>query len=62
MPSMGTPDPADLRSEQERRRQAEAEQAVDAGDPDEREAHRRRAEKAAYLRDRLTEQEEALDD
>lgn len=56
------PDPADLRSEQERRRQAEIDRMAETGDPDERAAHRRRAEKAAYLRDRLNEQEEADDE
>lgn len=43
---------------QERRAKREGEEAERASDPDERQAHERRA-KAAYLRDRLEDQAEA---
>jgi hypothetical protein len=51
-----------LRDIQERRARQEGEQAERASDPAEREAHERRADKAAYLRDRLEDQAAAPDE
>ena len=50
-----------LRATQERRVKQEREEAERAGDPAERQAHERRADKAAYLRDRLDDQAAAPD-
>jgi hypothetical protein len=52
-------DPAALRRAQRERARREAGLAAAADDPDEAGAHERRAEKAAYLGDRLAEQERA---
>jgi hypothetical protein len=46
---------------QGRRAKHEDEAADRASDPDERQAHERRADKAAYLRDRLEDQAAAPD-
>lgn len=51
-----------LREAQERRARQEREQADHAEDPEERQTHDRRAEKAAYLRDKLAEQADAPDE
>ena len=48
-----------LRAIQARRVGEEAERAQEAEDAEAQRAHERRAERAAYLRDRLTEQAEA---
>lgn len=51
-----------LRGIQERRVADEAEQAANAPEDEERATHQRRADKAAYLRDKLAEQAEAGDE
>jgi hypothetical protein len=50
-----------LRGIQERRARQEGEEAERVSEPAEREAHERRADKAAYLRDRLEDQAAAPD-
>jgi hypothetical protein len=50
-----------LRAIQERRAKHEGEEAEWASDPNDRKAHERRADKAAYLRDRLEDQAAAPD-
>ena len=50
-----------LHATQERRVKDEREQAEHADDAEERQAHERRADKAAYLRDKLSEQAKAPD-
>lgn len=54
------PTTQELRAIQGDRRSAEREAAADATTEDGERAHRRRAEKAAYLEERLAEQERAL--
>ena len=56
------PTTQELRALQADREEAERERAADADLPQEKQAAQRRAEKAAYLRDKLTEQEEALEE
>lgn len=51
-----------LRATQERRAQQEQEEAERALDDEERLAHERRGDKAAYLRDKLSEQANAPDE
>ena len=51
-----------LRGIQERRARQEGEEAERASEPAERKAHERRADKAAYLRDRLEDQAAAPDE
>ncbi|MGA2930330.1 MAG: hypothetical protein ABSG43_30950 [Solirubrobacteraceae bacterium] len=51
-----------LREIQERRAKQEGEHAERASEPAERHAHERRADKAAYLRDRLEDQAAAPDE
>jgi hypothetical protein len=51
-----------LREEQRRRARREDELAEIADDPDERHAHKRRADKADYLREKLEEQADAPDE
>jgi hypothetical protein len=51
-----------LRGVQERHAKQEGEEAERAGEPAERRAHERRADKAAYLRDRLDDQAAASDE
>ncbi len=58
----GDPTTEQLRAVQADREEAERERAHEAGTPDERRAHARRAEKAAYLAEKLDEQAEALDE
>jgi hypothetical protein len=50
-----------LKATQERRVEQEGEEADRADDEEERLAHARRADKAAYLRDKLDEQAKAPD-
>jgi hypothetical protein len=51
-----------LKATQERRVSDERDQADRADDPEERHTHERRADKAAYLRDKLAEQAAAPDE
>ena len=51
-----------LREEQRRRAKREDELAQTTDVPDEREAHERRADKADYLRQKLEEQADAVDE
>jgi hypothetical protein len=51
-----------LREEQRRRARREGELAEKTDQPDERQAHERRADKADYLREKLDEQAEAPDE
>jgi hypothetical protein len=58
------PDPDDtltLRIQQEERASEADDRARDAESPDEAKAQRRRAEKAAYLRDKLAEADRSKD-
>ena len=50
------PPTEELRADQARRESAEREMAAEAADPEEARAHARRAERAAYLREKLDEQ------
>lgn len=52
-------DPNQLKREQDGRARAEDRFAREANQPAEERAHRRRADKAAYLRDKLAEAERA---
>jgi hypothetical protein len=52
---MGDPITEELHVEQIDRESAERTQAQEAAEPAEREAHERRAERAAYLREKLGE-------
>lgn len=56
------PTTQELRALQAGREEAERERAEEADLPQEKQAAQRRAEKAAYLRDKLDEQEEALEE
>ena len=60
---MEEPEPTtqELRAVQRDRESAERQAASDSTREDEERAHRRRAEKAAYLEERLAEQERALE-
>ena len=51
------PTTQELKAVQSGRAEDERRRAADADQPDEARAHKRRAEKAAYLRDRLAEAE-----
>jgi hypothetical protein len=51
-----------LREEQRRRARREGELAESTDLPDERHAHKRRADKADYLREKLEEQADAPDE
>jgi hypothetical protein len=51
--------PAELEQQQEAKERAERERASNADEESEAAAHLRRADKAAYLRDKLSEQEHA---
>lgn len=57
-----TPTTQELRAVQREREVAERDAAGDAPTDSAERAHRRRADKAAYLRERLAEQERALED
>ncbi|HEV3001625.1 MAG TPA: hypothetical protein VGW75_12865 [Solirubrobacteraceae bacterium] len=52
----GDPTTEELRAVQAEREEAEREQAGRAADPREERAHERRADRAAYLREKLDEQ------
>lgn len=54
-----SPEPEELAAEQAQRAKHEADAARGSQDEEEAAAHRRRAEKAGYLRDKLDEQAEA---
>ena len=56
------PTTGELRALQADREEAERERAADADQPDEARAAERRADKAAYLREKLAEQQEALEE
>jgi hypothetical protein len=51
-----TESPEDLRARQEAREREERERAEQAAEPDEEDAAGRRAEKAGYLKEKLSEQ------
>ena len=53
------PSTEELRALQAQREEAERELAERAGDPREERAHERRADRAAYLREKLDEQAES---
>jgi len=57
----GDPDTEQLRAIQDEREDAERRRAAEAPSPGDERAHRRRAEKAAYLREKLDEQADSLD-
>jgi hypothetical protein len=57
----GDPPTEELQAIQSEREVAEREQATEAETPEEERTHERRAEKAAYLREKLDEQAESLD-
>ena len=61
MPAPGDPPTEELKAIQAERESTEREQAREADTPAEEQAHERRAEKAAYLREKLAEQAESLD-
>jgi hypothetical protein len=56
------PETRELREAQQEREQTESEQASAADSDDEAAQHERRAEKAAYLRDKLQERAESEQD
>jgi hypothetical protein len=56
------PDTEQLRAVQAERAVTESHRAVEADDDEEQRTHARRADKAAYLRDRLAEQAESKRD
>lgn len=57
MPAFEDSDTGELRQTQEHRIDAERERAERADEPGEERQHRRRADKAAYLKDKLAERE-----
>ncbi len=56
------PTTGELRALQAEKADTESMRAVEAAEPAERKAHERRADKAAYLAEKLDEQAEALDE
>jgi hypothetical protein len=56
------PPTGELRALQEEKADTESMAALEATEPAERRAHERRADKAAYLAEKLDEQAEALDE
>jgi hypothetical protein len=56
------PETQELRLEQIRREREEREQAGESTEPSEEETHERRAERAAYLREKLADRAESEDD
>ena len=54
---MGEPETEELRIEQVKRERAEREQARAADEPTDEQTHERRADKHAYLREKLAERE-----
>lgn len=61
MPAPGDPPTEELQALQAEREEAEREQARHADTPAEEQTHERRADKAAYLQEKLAEQAESLD-
>lgn len=61
MTPAGDPPTEELRAIQADREAAEREQAGEAPTPDEERAHARRADKAAYLREKLDEQQRSIE-
>ena len=59
---MPDPETQELRLEQIRREREEREQSDEAGEPAERTTHARRAERAAYLREKLGDRAESEDE
>lgn len=59
---MADPETEELQLEQLQRERAEREQAKDADLPREERTHERRAERAAYLRDKLDERARSEDE
>jgi hypothetical protein len=59
---MADPKTEELRLEQIARERAEREQAGEASEPAEEHAHRRRAQRAAYLREKLDERAKSEDE
>ena len=57
MPASDEPDTGELRRVQRERETTERELAADADDPAETRQHRRRADKASYLDEKLAERE-----
>jgi hypothetical protein len=58
---MPDPETEELRVEQVRREREEHARAREAGEPSEERQHERRAERAAYLREKLDERAESED-
>lgn len=58
-PDPDNPSTEELRAVQAEREEAEREQAERAADPREERTHERRADRAAYLREKLDEQAES---
>ena len=56
------PPTGELRAIQEDKADTESMRAIEASEPSEQHTHERRAEKAAYLAEKLDEQAEALDE
>jgi hypothetical protein len=56
------PPTGELRAIQEDKADTESMRAIEAAEPAEQQTHERRAEKAAYLAEKLEEQAEALDE
>ncbi len=52
---MGDPKTEEMRLDQVQRERSEREQAKDSSDPAEERTHRRRADRAAYLKEKLDE-------
>ncbi len=61
-PDDPTPTTGELRALQEDKADTESMRAIEAAEPAEQRAHERRAEKAAYLAEKLEQQAEALDE
>ena len=59
---MPDPETQELRLEQIRREREEREQAGESTEPSEEATHERRAERAAYLREKLADRAESEDD
>ena len=56
------PPTGELRAIQEEKADTESMRAIESSEPAEQQTHERRAEKAAYLAEKLDEQAEALDE
>ena len=62
MPDDPTPTTGELKAIQADKADTESMRAIEAHEPAEKRTHERRAEKAAYLAEKLDEQAEALDE